>query len=137
MNTDAFRRRILSTLLSITLLAVMPAGPMSTALADTTPPGAPPPSEVAFDPVGDWLGALEIPTGSLRLIFHITRSDEGLSATVDSVDQGANGIPVTTVTFTDGKLDAKIEETFSPVALEKITSWILSKTQARSSSGGR
>jgi isocitrate dehydrogenase len=34
----------------------------------------------------------------LRIVFHITNTEEGLTATMDSPDQGANGIPVTTVT---------------------------------------
>ena len=71
-------------------------------------------SEVAaeaegFDPTGDWLGALEVQGVSLRLVFHVERSDDGLTATLDSVDQGANGIPVSSVTFVDGTLTAKIQ----------------------------
>lgn len=39
--------------------------------------------------VGDWQGKLM----GLRLVFHITEKDGKLDATMDSPDQGANGIP--------------------------------------------
>src|SRR5579859_30869 len=47
---------------------------------------------------GDWLGTLDLNTLKLRVIFHITNTAEGLTATFDSPDQNANGIPVTSVT---------------------------------------
>ncbi len=47
------------------------------------------------DIVGDWAGALEIGAVQLHLILHVTRGESGaLRATMDSVDQGANGIPI-------------------------------------------
>ena len=53
--------------------------------------------------VGDWSGALDVGAMKLRLILHITRSDDGsLRATMDSVDQSAMGIPVDEVRF-DGR----------------------------------
>ena len=42
---------------------------------------------------GDWSGTLNIGGGSLRLIFHITESDDGYSTTIESVDQGNSMIP--------------------------------------------
>jgi len=55
-------------------------------------------TSVAAAPVditGDWAGALEVGAARLHLILHVTRGDGGaLRATMDSVDQGANGIPV-------------------------------------------
>lgn len=50
--------------------------------------------------VGSWAGTIEIPqTGaSLRIVFHVASSEEGgFSATMDSPDQGATGIPVSQV----------------------------------------
>ena len=44
--------------------------------------------------IGDWNGALEVQGMQLRLVFHITEDGEKLKATMDSPDQGANGIPV-------------------------------------------
>jgi len=58
--------------------------------------------------VGTWQGTLNVGAASLRLGLHITRSDTGTySATLDSIDQGASGIPVreTTVTGTALHLD--------------------------------
>lgn len=61
-------------------------------------------AETPFDPAGDWQGTLVVPGAELRLVFHIERDGDGLSATVDSVDQGADGIPTESTTFEDGKL---------------------------------
>ena len=53
--------------------------------------------------VGSWLGTLTVPGTELRVVFHIAEGDDGaLTATMDSPDQGANGIPVSEVTFADG-----------------------------------
>jgi len=47
---------------------------------------------------GAWSGAIVTPNGTLHIVFHITNTEDGLTATMDSVDQGAKGIPVTGVT---------------------------------------
>lgn len=49
---------------------------------------------------GDWTGLLETPGVKLRLVFHIEEKDGTFLATMDSPDQGAFGIPVTSVAFT-------------------------------------
>lgn len=46
---------------------------------------------------GDWLGTLSMPNGDLRLALHVTKSDGGLKATFDSVDQGVVGVPVASI----------------------------------------
>jgi len=48
---------------------------------------------------GDWNGALKVGGMQLRLVFHITKTDAGLTATMDSPDQGAKGIPMSKATF--------------------------------------
>jgi pimeloyl-ACP methyl ester carboxylesterase len=48
---------------------------------------------------GTWQGAVEVNGISLRLAFHISRTPKGLSATMDSIDQGAKGIPVSSVSM--------------------------------------
>lgn len=58
---------------------------------------------------GTWNGLLEIQGNSLRIVFHILKSDTGYSATMDSPDQGAKGIPVTTVRFSDSIVDIKVD----------------------------
>ena len=52
--------------------------------------------------VGDWNGALKAGGASLRIVFHIAASGSGYSATMDSPDQGAKGIPVSSAQF-DGE----------------------------------
>ena len=55
----------------------------------------PAPTELA----GDWQGALNANGTQLRLVFHVSVAADGkLAATIDSLDQGANGIPVQSVT---------------------------------------
>ncbi len=47
--------------------------------------------------VGDWYGSSEIQGMTLRLNVHITETEDGYSGTFDSPDQGALGIPLTSV----------------------------------------
>jgi len=61
------------------------------------------------DITGSWYGVLKIQGTELRLVFNITKTTDGYSSTMDSPDQGANGIPVTSTVFADSKL--KIELT--------------------------
>ena len=62
------------------------------------------------DIVGDWNGKLKVGEAELRLVLHITKADDGsLKATLDSIDQGANGIPVNAVTLKDSKLNLKVD----------------------------
>jgi fermentation-respiration switch protein FrsA (DUF1100 family) len=59
----------------------------------------------AQDIAGDWQGTLNTGRGELRLVLHITKASDGsLKATLDSVDQNANGIPVSSITLKDSKL---------------------------------
>lgn len=58
---------------------------------------------------GDWHGVLDVRGFKLRLVFHINQTDTGYTATMDSPDQGANGIPVTSTSFDDPQL--RIEAT--------------------------
>src|SRR5579885_994278 len=45
----------------------------------------------------------------LRLVLHITKAPDGsLKATLDSVDQNANGIPVNSITLKDSRLNLDI-----------------------------
>jgi len=59
---------------------------------------------------GDWLGTLKVSGIELRLVVHISTDEEGnLSATMDSPDQGATGIPVDRVSFAGDSLDFQID----------------------------
>jgi hypothetical protein len=46
---------------------------------------------------GAWLGTLEADAIKLRVVFQLTNTQDGLMATMDSPDQGAEGIPATSV----------------------------------------
>lgn len=57
-------------------------------------------SASAQDISGTWHGKLTVPTGSLTLVFHINQTGEGTYiTTLDSPDQGANGIKTQTNHF--------------------------------------
>lgn len=57
------------------------------------------PVSAAGQLAGEWAGSLALPGGtSLRIVFHIQADEErGWTATMDSPDQGAHGIPVSEV----------------------------------------
>jgi uncharacterized protein len=64
---------------------------------------------LAQDIAGDWNGTLNTGAGELRLVLHVTKNPDGtLKSTLDSVDQGANGIPVTSTTLKDSTLNLKV-----------------------------
>src|SRR5690606_25335511 len=53
------------------------------------------------DVTGAWLGTLKPGPIELRLVFHFERKEDGTySATLDSPDQGARGIPVSETAVT-------------------------------------
>jgi pimeloyl-ACP methyl ester carboxylesterase len=58
---------------------------MSAAMAQTSPL------------VGNWAGTLEAGGAKLRLVLHVGATPAGLAARLDSIDQGAMGLPVTSV----------------------------------------
>jgi len=60
--------------------------------------------------VGDWVGTLEAGGAEFALVLHITESDSGLAATMDSPDQGAFGILASSVTVTGDSLTVQIED---------------------------
>ena len=67
-------------------------------------------SALAQDIAGDWEGTLHAGPADLRLVLHITKAEGGaLKATLDSVDQGAYGIPVSSVSLKDSKLSLGVE----------------------------
>ena len=52
------------------------------------------------DVVGDWQGTLKTAAVSLRIALHVSKADDGsLKATMDSLDQGAMGMPVTSISI--------------------------------------
>ncbi|MGA7381504.1 MAG: hypothetical protein WBX03_11685, partial [Terriglobales bacterium] len=64
----------------------------------------------AQDIVGEWQGTLSANGAELRLVLHITKNADGtLKATLDSVDQGANGIPVSSISLKDSRLSLGVD----------------------------
>jgi hypothetical protein len=64
----------------------------------------------AQDIGGDWQGTLHPGTVDLRLVLHVSKTADGsYKATLDSVDQGANGIPVSSVVLKDAKLSLGVD----------------------------
>lgn len=60
------------------------------------------------DITGQWNGALKVQGTQLRLVFNVTKTDNGISSTMDSPDQGAKGIPTTTTSFENSILKITI-----------------------------
>ena len=59
---------------------------------------------------GDWQGTLKPGSTELRLVLHITKADGGsLKGTLDSVDQGANGIAITSISLKESKLNFTVD----------------------------
>lgn len=56
-------------------------------------------STFAQDITGDWYGVLDIGIAQLPLVLHIKQENSGYSATLDSPDQNAKGIPVPSIHF--------------------------------------
>jgi uncharacterized protein len=86
---------------------------------------------LAQDITGDWNGTLNTGAGELRLVLHLTKNPDGtFKATLDSVDQGANGIPVTSATLKDSTLNLKVDAVngsyqgkVNPAATEIAGTW--------------
>jgi len=88
-------------------------------------------AQTALPITGDWSGALSVGGAQLHLVVHITATpDAVLHATLDSVDQGANGIPISSIAFKDGTLTldlaafhATYTGTLNPTATEIKGTW--------------
>ncbi len=62
------------------------------------------PAVAQQDVTGDWYGTLDVGAMKLRLTLHVTQAEDGYSATLDSPDQGATGIPLDELLVEDGQL---------------------------------
>lgn len=58
----------------------------------------------AQDISGSWTGLIDVQGSKLPLIFNFTKTDKGYTATMDSPNQGAKGLALNDVTFTDQNL---------------------------------
>ena len=62
----------------------------------------------AQDITGQWSGVLSIQGMDMRIVFHIKQVGNGYASTMDSPNQGAFDIPVTTTTFDGSKLSLAV-----------------------------
>jgi len=58
----------------------------------------------AQDVTGEWYGTIDFGAVALRVVLNVEETAEGYSATLDSPDQGAAGIPIDEVSFEGGRL---------------------------------
>jgi putative CocE/NonD family hydrolase len=56
------------------------------------------------DVTGDWFGTLDVGARKLRIALHIQQAEGGYTATFDSPDQDATGIPLDEILYEDGRL---------------------------------
>jgi len=64
----------------------------------------------AQDIVGDWKGTISTPTLEVRLALHITKTGNGgLHAVLDSVDQGALGLAISSITLNSSTLKFTVD----------------------------
>jgi len=61
------------------------------------------------DITGEWNGLLNVQGMQLRVVFHITKTGSTYSATMDSPDQGAKDIPMSSATFTNKVLTVEMD----------------------------
>ncbi|MCL2417140.1 MAG: outer membrane beta-barrel protein, partial [Bacteroidales bacterium] len=66
--------------------------------------------------VGTWNGTLSVQGHNLRIVFNITKDGDTYSATMDSPDQGATGLPVTSITLEDNRVRMSISIPNAPPA---------------------
>lgn len=67
-------------------------------------------AEPAKNVTGHWQGLLDAGPVKLHVVFHVTQTPDGrLTASMDSPDQGARGIPVDSVTVTDKELIMEVK----------------------------
>ncbi len=60
------------------------------------------------DITGTWNGTLKVQGISLRIVFHIEKEDASYKATMDSPDQGAKGIPMSSVSFENKRITLEL-----------------------------
>jgi hypothetical protein len=59
---------------------------------------------------GVWQGTLDVKVAKLRLVLHVDKQEDGsLKASLDSPDQGANGIPIDEVTVNEGAIELSLK----------------------------
>ena len=88
----------------------------------------------ASDIDGAWMGSLDTGGINLRVAFHIINTADGLTATMDSLDQGMIGLPTTSVTREGSSLRIEVEKIHG--AFDGLISADLSSIDGKWSQGG-
>jgi pimeloyl-ACP methyl ester carboxylesterase len=88
----------------------------------------------ASDIDGAWMGSLDTGGINLRVAFHIINTADGLTATMDSLDQGMIGLPTTSVTREGSSLRIEVEKIHG--AFDGTISADLSSIDGKWSQGG-
>ncbi|UUW09128.1 alpha/beta fold hydrolase [Flavobacterium plurextorum] len=57
---------------------------------------------------GQWNGLLKVPNGQLRVVFHVSKTENGYNGTMDSPDQKVTGVPLGKVAFENSILKLEI-----------------------------
>jgi uncharacterized protein len=70
------------------------------------------------DITGKWNGILKVQGTQLKIVFNISKTDNGYTSTMDSPDQKASGIPTTLTSFENSKL--KIVITNAQIEFEGV-----------------
>jgi len=66
-------------------------------------------ANAAQDITGDWTGTVTAGAQKIRMVLHISKNKDGtLEAVADSPDEGAYGLPVTSIALEGSKLTFKI-----------------------------
>ena len=55
-------------------------------------------------PQGDWAGQISVQGMKLGIVFHVAKTDDGFESTMDSPDQQAYGIEMSSTTYTNDTL---------------------------------
>ena len=62
------------------------------------------------DITGDWQGTLQVAADQIHLTLHIAAAEhDTLRATIDSAEQGARGVQITSIEFKDPRLTFAID----------------------------
>ncbi|HET7873256.1 MAG TPA: hypothetical protein VFL42_12135, partial [Terriglobales bacterium] len=93
-------RVLVSTLVFALLLVLIETFPAQAQAARTSAP-----QSHAADIAGDWQGTIDAGVAQLHVVLHISKAADGsYTATLDSLDQGAHGIPITSIALKNSKL---------------------------------
>jgi hypothetical protein len=113
------RRPVLILLLStLAIGAIAPAPTLAAEMATA-----------AADPVGDWIGMVDVER-PMRAAMHIKRVSGALTGTADSPDEGAFGIPMSDVildgdhlTFTIESIDGRYDGKWDAAKQHYVGTW--------------